>query len=105
MEKKIRKNLSDSEMFANSKEQLTFENDIQEDSVVPAKIKKAAPQEVQQSLNSSLVTPELQEKIGKALLELKLALYKQGIVEYKIKVSSQGDQIILKADPVRESKK
>ena len=46
--------------------------------------------------------PELQEKVGKALLELKVELYKDGIVDFDVKVMRQGKEIILTAAPKKK---
>lgn len=99
---KIPKNLSDKSMFNGYKEDVTFENtwlDSEEINHVPRK--KTAEK---QDLSTSLVTPELQEKIGKALLELKLELYKEGLVEYNIKVTRNGKEIVLSAVPLKKKK-
>ncbi|CQR72866.1 hypothetical protein SOV_02490 [Sporomusa ovata DSM 2662] len=96
---KIQKNLSDSDMFKGWHEQPTFETEIDDEpvrlSVKPAKKDSAA------DINSAYFTPELQESVGKALLELKLNLYKQGIVDYQIKVSCQDNQVMLTAVPAK----
>jgi hypothetical protein len=100
---KIQKNLSDSDMFKGWHEQPTFETEIDDKpvrlSVKPAKQDSAA------DINSAYFTPELQESVGKALLELKLNLYKQGIVDYQIKVSCQGNQVMLTAVPAKAKTK
>jgi len=101
---KIPKNLSDKSMAGNYTEQITFENDIFADEKVatrPVKPeKKASPAYV-----SEFFTPELQEKVGKALLELKVELYKQGIVDFDIKVGRLDKQVVLTAVPRKVQKK
>jgi len=95
---KIPKNLSDKSMLGKYTEQITFENDIfTEEKVVtrPAKIEKKE----NVAYVSEFFTPQLQEKVGKALLELKVELYKQGIVEFDIKVTRQDKQVVLTAAP------
>jgi len=95
---KIPKNLSDKSMVGNYSEQITFENDIFAEEKAVAKPlkaeKKASPAYV-----CEFFTPELQEKVGKALLELKVELYKQGVVDFDIKVARQDKQVILTAAP------
>lgn len=96
---KIKKNLSDSEMLKGWQEQPTFETEIVDEPVqLSVKPAKKAPAD---DINSAYFTPELQASIGKALLELKLNLYKQGIVDYQIKVSCQDNQVILAAVPAK----
>lgn len=89
-------------MVGNYKEEITFENDIFTEEVVKPRpvAKKEKPAYV-----SEFFTPDLQEKVGKALLELKLQLYKDGIVDFNIKVACQDKQVILTAVPSKAEKK
>ncbi|HWR45027.1 hypothetical protein [Sporomusa sp.] len=95
---KIKKNLSDSEMLKGWHEQPTFETDVNDEQPVQSVI-KVAKKEPAEDINSAFFTPELKEAVGKALLELKLNLYKEGIVDYQVKVSCQGHQVLLTAVP------
>jgi hypothetical protein len=101
---KIPKNLSDTAMFGDYKENITFENDNfveEETTILPNRgIKKES-----KSYTSEFFTPELQEKVGKALLELKVKLYNEGIVDFEIKVTTQDKQIVLTAVPSKAEKK
>ena len=101
---KIPKNLSDKSMMGSYTEQITFENDIfaeEKVTIKPVKSeKKASPAYV-----SEFFTPELQEKVGKALLELKVELYKQGIVDFDIKVARLDKQVVLTAVPNKAQQK
>lgn len=97
---KIKKNLSDQEMLANWQEEHTFENAVFSEAPVPKVQTKD-----KQSLAGSFLTAELQEKIGKALLELKVELYKDGIIDYDIKVSSRDKQILLVPVPKKKKAK
>ncbi|MEG6586256.1 hypothetical protein [Dendrosporobacter sp. 1207_IL3150] len=99
---KIPKNLSDSAMMVGFKEKTTFENDIFNESEKEIKPNK---KEQKENLATAFLTPELQEKVGKALLDIKLDLYKQGIVDYNIKVSRQGSQVTLTAVPAKSKDK
>lgn len=94
---KIKKNLSDAEMLKGWQEQPTFETELQEEPVRPPV--KAARKDPADDINSAYFTPEVKEAVGKALLELKLNMYKEGIVDYQIKVSCQGNQVMLTAVP------
>lgn len=99
MGNKIRKNLTDQDMLVNWHEQETFENRVQPDMTeVHQPIKKPT----KTSLAADFLTPELTEKVGQALLDLKLKLYKEGIVDYKIKVSCEGKEILLIPVPVKK---
>jgi len=93
---KIRKNLSDEEMLANYKEEITFEN-AWDDTAVARPVSKSVRKDSEREGIHSFFTPELQEQVGKALLELKVQLYKEGIINYKIEVSREGRQVILTA--------
>ncbi|ACV61797.1 hypothetical protein Dtox_0903 [Desulfofarcimen acetoxidans DSM 771] len=102
---KIRKNLTDQDMLAsflinNKGERITclFDEEEAEPSAQP--VKRASTKE-----ESSFLTPELQEKVDKALLELKVKLFKDGIIDYEIKVSLQANQVVLAAVPLSEKKK
>lgn len=100
---KIPKNLSDKSMVGNYKEEITFENDIFAEEI--AKPRPVAVKKEKQAYESEFFTPELQEKVGKALLELKLQLYKDGIVDFNIKVACQDKQVVLTAVPSKAEKK
>ncbi|SHE28775.1 hypothetical protein [Desulforamulus putei] len=93
---KIRKNLSDEEMLANYKEEITFEN-AWDDAAVTRPAPKPVKKDSEKEGIHSFFTPELQEQVGKALLELKIQLYKEGIIDYRIEVSREGRQVILTA--------
>jgi hypothetical protein len=97
---KIKKNLSDTDMFANWIEKPTFENSVLPEEVPVRPLVKPVGKEQPKEFNSSFFTPELQEQVGKALLEIKMKLYKQGIVDYKIKVTHNDNQVVLTAIPL-----
>jgi len=101
---KIPKNLSDKSMLGNYKEEITFENDFYPEEEVTAKPLKVAKKD-KPSFGSEFFTTELQEKIGKILLELKVELYKEGIVDFDIKVARQDKQVILTAVPSKKKTK
>ncbi|ABO49944.1 hypothetical protein Dred_1414 [Desulforamulus reducens MI-1] len=93
---KIRKNLTDEEMFIGYKEEVTFENTWDNTVVHKPKI-KPLKKDAEKEGFSSFFTPELQEQVGKALVELKVALYKQGIIDYRLEVSREGNSVVLTA--------
>ena len=86
---KIQKNLSDSDMLA------TWEKETKQ--VDSAKAEQSPV--TQLGYESGFLTPELTKAVGKALLELKVKLYKEGIVDYNVKVKQEGNQVILTATP------
>jgi hypothetical protein len=95
---KIKKNLSDADMLGSWQEETTFETAVLKEEP----LQKHTVQKDKQSLNSSFLTAELQEKIGKALLELKVELYKDGIIDYDIKVSCRDKQVVLVPAPAKK---
>ncbi|WP_378953895.1 hypothetical protein [Pelosinus sp. sgz500959] len=98
---KIPKNLSDKSMFGDYQEQITFENDIfSEEITAPKPVKQSKKEPV--DYVSEFFTTELQEKVGKMLLEIKVELYKEGIVDFDVKVARQGKQIVLTAVPSKK---
>ncbi|CUH94609.1 hypothetical protein P22_0675 [Propionispora sp. 2/2-37] len=97
---KIKRNLSDADMLKGWQEEVSFENDIYNEQANPRNVSRQAKEKRDgKPFHSSFLTPELEEKIGRALLELKLELYKQGVVDFNIKVSRSGGQVILSAVP------
>ncbi|MDT8902847.1 hypothetical protein [Anaeroselena agilis] len=97
---KIPKNRHDSEMFAGVREAVSFEHlsdGTAEEPAAPAA--KTAKKEAPKPAWAEFFTPELQEEVGKALLTLKVNLYKQGIVDYALKAALEGDKVVLKALP------
>lgn len=86
-------------MFGNYKEQTTFENALHDDEPPAKKMSQRPGHEQPANLAASFFTPELQEKVGKALLDIKLKLYKEGLVDFDIKVAQNGNQVTLTAVP------
>lgn len=97
---KIPKNLSDKLMFEGVQEKQTFETMFMEEETVPV----PRPKKEKESLEAGFLTKELAEKIGRALLEMKLDLYKEGMVEYTIKVAREGKTVVLSPQPVKKKK-
>lgn len=90
---KIPKNLSDKDMLKGFVEEPTLED------VFLAKEKAAEKKSVGENpasnINIAYLTPDIVEKLGKLLLELKVKLYDAGIVDYRIEPKLEGKQIIL----------
>ena len=102
---KIPKNLADKAMFAGVKEEETFETMLLSDDSTTNAPKRKIKAAEKEDLATAFLTKELQEKIGRELLALKLELYKKGLVEYDIKVIREGDKIILSAVPNKHKTK
>ena len=91
---KIPKNLSDKDMFKDYKEEQTLESFFLEAEDKAEKKAKAAPKKAA-DINIAYLTPDVIDKLGKMLLELKLDLYKEGIVDYTMKIERDGNKIVL----------
>lgn len=91
----IKKNRSDQEMFAGFEEQLESGNEKagQEKGIREA------------SAFASFFTPELQEQVGRELLNLKIKLYNEGIVDFDLKVKTIDNEIILTPKPKKNKVK
>ncbi len=98
---KIQKNRNDSEMFVNWHEDSSFENAADGQSE-PSQSRPSVKTD-EQGLQS-FFTPELKEDIGKALLTLKINLYKQGIVDFKLQTAVKANQIIITAVPKKPAR-
>lgn len=97
---KIPKNRPDSEMVGKVPETASFEH-LSDGLAQPPAARPAGPEPVKSSF-ATFLTPQLQDDLGKALLTLKVNLYKQGIVDYAVKVSCETDHIVLRAVPAKK---
>lgn len=95
---KIPKNRGDAEMMGGPAEEATFEH--LSDGTAGRPAAKPAKKEAPPPAYAAFFTPEVQEDIGKALLTLKVNLYKQGVVDFKLKVACEADQVVVRAVPV-----
>lgn len=104
---KIPKNKSLDDMFKGVKEDITFETaDWDDEEAVarrPVAKRNAAKQQVQ-SLQAQFFTPDLQEKVGKILLDIKMAYYKDGVGDISLEVTKDGRNVVIKTAP-KTSKK
>jgi hypothetical protein len=57
--------------------------------------KRAADEHPGKDIRIAYLTQDVIDKIGKLLLELKVDLYKEGIVDYRMNVHREGKNIIL----------
>lgn len=89
---KIPKNLSDKDMFKDYHEEPTIEHIF---------LHKANEQEKHESINRNknskctYLTEEILGALEKMLLELKLELYREGMIDYRMTVHRDGKNIVL----------
>ena len=100
---KIPKDLADKDMFKDYKEDKTVESMFLASEEKVDRQPGPKKRSEREKLQLAYLTPVLQEKLGKALLDLKMVLYKEGIVEYDIKVKRDGQKIVLL--PIEHKKK
>lgn len=104
---KIPKNRSLEEMFQGVKEENTFETTGWDDDTVTHRPHlKAGKKKVQTTgdFRRTFFTPELQERVGSLLLEIKLAYYKDGVGDISLEVTKDGRNVVIKTAP-KTSKK
>ena len=94
---KIPKNLFDKDMLKNFTEEPTLESMFMEAGAKLDKkaAKRAAEEHPGKDIRIAYLTPDVIDKLGKLLLELKVDLYKDGIVDYRMNVHREGKNIIL----------
>lgn len=95
---KIKKNLSDAEMFKGYVEKESFENSFEDDIITAPKVKNKTA-----AVKELLLPAEAQEKLNKYLLEISMDWFKNGNGEAVWKVQKEQGQIIIK--PASDKKK
>jgi len=100
---KIRKNLSDREMFGSMEEELTFENMVNEEEG-RSKLQKPAPKK-EKVLDEGYLSRQAADHLNKALLEFKVSMFQKGVLDYDFKISREEDRIVLTAVPQKKTKK
>ena len=105
---KIPKNRSLEDMFSGVKEEITFETadwDNEEGIVATRVVKKTAKKEqTAADFRAQFFTEDLQEKVGKMLLEIKMDYYKDGIGDISLQVVKNGRDVLIRTAP-KTSKK
>lgn len=92
---KIKKNLSDAEMFKGYVEQDSFETAVLQE--------KPVKQTVKQEKTPMISLPmEIIEKLDKEILRMRIEFKNRGINDIKWQLSTKNDEIILKAVPVKK---
>lgn len=95
---KIPKNLSDKDMFQDYVEEETLEDRfLAAEKAADKKRREAAKTEPPAELARAGFTPELTDKLGRALMELRMMLANEGIRDYQFKIRREGRTIVLEA--------
>ena len=95
---KIEKNRSIADMMRGSDETDTFETMVWEDDDTPKP--KVVKKEVRkETLEAGFFDVDLQEKVGKILLDIKMQYYKEGVVDYSLEVVKDGKNVVIKTAP------
>lgn len=94
---KIPKNLSDKDMLKGwqddeSAEALFLSSPAGKET---ARTRPSAPKREEKRDRVAYITPDVVDSLEKALLELKVSLYREGIVDFKMNVCRKGNDIIL----------
>lgn len=97
---KIRKNLSDREMFGATEENLTFEN-MGDEEETTSKIQKTAKKQ-DKVLDEGYLSRQAADHLNKALLEFKVSMFQKGILDYDFKISREENRIVLTAVPQKK---
>lgn len=101
---KIPKNLSDKDMFQDYVEEATLEDRfLAAEKAADKKRREQASIEPPADLARAGFTPELTDRLGKALLELRMTLANEGIKDYNFKIRREGKNITITA--VEKAKK
>lgn len=100
---KIAKNLSDKDMVQGYTETVTMESMfLAADEAENKKKHPAVVRQTAQDIHLAYLTPDVIDKLGKMLLELKVDLYQEGIRDYHIHLRREGKNIVL--SPVEAKK-
>lgn len=91
---KIPKNLTDKDMFKDYVEDMSIEDHF-------VRAEKAAKKKRQETIEPPAdlaragFTPQLTEELGRALLQLKMELFRAGVKSYTFKIKREGENIVL----------
>ena len=102
---KIPKNLSDKDMFKGWKEEPTVEQQLLDAAASEDARSGRAARDTRPGadIRIAYLTRDVIDALGKMLLELKVELYGEGVVDYRIGVRREGRRIIL--EPKEDGKK
>jgi len=96
MANKIKRNRSDAEMLKGFVEEETFEHADRSAAAPPRGGKK------QSQGGAGYLTEEAEAKLERALLELKVRMFREGILDYDFNVAGEGNRVILTAVPKKK---
>ena len=96
---KIKKNLSDTDMFKGVKEERSFENEILDETTEKAAFRSNKAVKKEKDL---LLPAEAQEKLNQYLLELSMDWFKNGNGDVVWKIYKEQGQIIIKPAPAKK---
>ena len=92
---KIPKGLSDKAMIEGFEEEATLEDCFLAHEAREEDKRRRALREREDDLSRAALTPELLDRLGKELLQLKLDLFAQGVKNYRIDIKRMGTTIVL----------
>lgn len=102
---KIQKNLSDADMFKGMAEEETFETQMlsheEAARLKPKSFVKSAsnPVHSKDTFYKEFLTDTVETQIGKALLDIKMEYFKEGVGAFSVQVRKEGKQVILVTEP------
>lgn len=93
---KIPKNLTDKDMFKDYVEDMSIEDHfVYAEQKVKKKRQETAEAPVPAELSRAGFTPQLTDELGRALLQLKMELFRDGVKSYTFKIQRDGERIVL----------
>lgn len=93
---KIPKGLTDKDMVQNYVEEASLEDKfIEAEKIADKKRREQAAIEPPAQLAKAGFTPQLTDELGKALLQLKMELYREGVKSFTFKIKRDGENIVL----------
>jgi hypothetical protein len=103
---KIPKNRSIEDMFQGVQEEETFETAGWEDEPDQPRrvVKKPAKEQTAADFRKQFFSDDLQEKVGRLLLDIKMAYYKDGFGDISMQIVKDGRNVVIKTMP-KTSKK
>ena len=98
---KIRKDLSDADMFAGAKEEASFEERMleAERDAKPGAILRKPVKSGADEFYKEFLTEKLEAQIGKMLLDIKMEYFRDDVKDFSIQVKRDGRNIVLETAP------
>lgn len=93
---KIPKNLTDKDMFKDYVEDMSIEDHfVRAEQTAKKKRQQEAEQPVPAELTRAGFTPQLTDELGRALLQLKMELFRASVKSYTFQIKRDGESIVL----------